>query len=63
MAGLTQLTLLYLVNNQISDLSPLVANTGIDAEDEVDLRNNPLSPTALSEQIPALQARGVVVGF
>ena len=57
------LTGLYLYNNSISDLSPLVANTGLGSGDEVDVRNNPLSATSLNTYIPALQGRGVNVQF
>ena len=58
----TSLDYLYLRNN-ITDLSPLVANRGLGSGDRVDLRNNPLSATSLNMHIPALQVRGVDVQF
>ena len=63
LSSLTNLTLLYLDGNNLSDLSPLVANTGLGSGDEVELRGNPLSCTALNTHIPALQSRGVTVHF
>ena len=62
LSGLTRLIDLFLNRNQISDVSPLVDN-GLAEGDIVDLRGNPLSDEALTTQIPALQARGVHVGF
>jgi len=49
--------------NEISDIDPLVENTGIDSGDEVDLLDNPLSSTSIDTYIPALQARGVTVYY
>ena len=63
LANLTNLDKLLLYSNSISDLSPLVTNTGLGEEDQVDVRNNPLSDTSLNTHIPALQARGVDVRF
>ena len=63
LSPLTNLSVLSLYNNQISDISPLVANAGLSAGDVVDLRNNPLSDEALNDYIPALQARGGEVIF
>ena len=63
LSGLTNLRNLDLGNNSISDLSPLVANTGLGSGDEVDVRNNPLSTTSLNTHILALQGRGVTVLF
>ena len=39
----------------------LVANGGLDEEDFVALRGNPLNREALTIHIPALEARGVIV--
>ena len=61
LSHLNNLTELYLGGNQIEDLSPLVANPGLSEGDVVDLRGNPLRDKALTEQIPALRARGVEV--
>jgi hypothetical protein len=58
---LTSLTILYLDQNQISDIAPLVSNAGLATGDTVDLRSNPLSPSSVNVYIPALQARGVTV--
>ena len=63
LTGLTRLAWLELANNLIEDVAPLVANTGLGEGDRVNLENNPLSDQARSEQIPALQARGVEVQY
>ena len=63
LSGLTDLKWLYLGFNGISDIAPLVANMGLDSEDRIDLRGNPLSDTSLNTHIPALQGRGVNVIF
>ena len=60
---LNELRWLRLDENQITDLSPLVANPGLGDGDEVYLEGNPLSDQALTEQIPALKARGVDVRY
>ena len=57
------MTYLYLYNNSISDISPLVANTGLGDEDTVDVRWNPLSYQSIHTHIPILQSRGVTVEF
>ncbi|MBE0566372.1 MAG: leucine-rich repeat domain-containing protein [Krumholzibacteria bacterium] len=61
LAGLENLAVLHIHYNRIADLAPLVANAGLGQGDEVDVGHNPLSATALAEQIPALEARGVSV--
>ena len=61
LAGLTNLHRLYLAKNDITDIAPLVANTGIGHGDTVDLTDNPLTLTAICEQIPQLESRGVNV--
>ena len=63
LSGLTNLTYLNLIFNNVSDLSPLVANTGLGSGDVVDVRSNPLSDTSRNTHIPALQTRGVDVRF
>ena len=60
---LTNLKRLWLNNNRIEDVTPLVANTGLGEGDRINLEHNPLSAQARSEQIPALQARGVEVQY
>ena len=59
----TNLTSLSLSGNSISDISPLVANTGLGSGDTVDVSDNPLNDTAINTHIPALQNRGVTVEF
>ena len=63
LAELTSLTWLNLAGNGISDISALVANAGLGAGDEVDLRGNPLDAAALETHVPTLLARGVTVRF
>ena len=60
---MTNLSLLSLENNQIEDISALVANTGLGEGDEIYLTGNPLSDQARNEHIPALQARGAYVAY
>jgi internalin A len=50
-------------NNKVSDLSPLVANTGLVSKNEVNVKGNPLSSSSIRTHIPALQRRGVRVEF
>jgi len=54
---------LGLSNNQISDISPLVKNSGIGIGDGVDLRGNPLNHEAYKVHIPTLIERRVHVLF
>lgn len=63
LAGLNNLRHLELNSNQISDLQPLVDNPGLDAGDNVYVRNNPLGYVAINTDIPILQSRGVGVYF
>ena len=62
-AGLTRLWWLVLNNNRISDISPLVDNTGLGTGDTVRVGHNPLSYASINTHIPALQSRGVDVKF
>ena len=48
----------HLAANRVSDLSPLL---GLNSLKETDLDGNPLSETALNEQVPDLLSRGVSV--
>ena len=57
------LTTLNLSGNSVTDLSPLVSNTGLGSGDTVDVRGNPLSYVSITTHIPALQSRGVTVYF
>ena len=63
MTGLTNLLELYLAENSVSDLSPLVANMGLGANTEIDVQGNPLSYPSIYTHIPALQARSVYIDF
>ena len=63
LSGLTNLTSLYLQRNSISDLSVLVSNTGLGSGYTVNVRGNPLNSVSIDTHIPALQSRGVTVGF
>ncbi len=58
--GLTSLTKLYLPENCISDLFPLL---GLSVLVYLDLDYNPLSATAIKDQIPQLRDNGVGVAF
>ena len=61
--GLTNLTYLNLSGNDISDLASLVANKGLGERGTVDVTENPLNDASRNTNIPALQARGVVVTY
>ncbi len=69
LAGLTNLTAsefspsLNLAGNDIEDLSPLVANTGLGSGDKIDVGGNPLNSTSIDTHIPTLESRGVEVEF
>ena len=52
---------LDLEGNQITHLSPLLANTGLSNGDIIYLRDNPLSAIALSQHVVYLEERGVDV--
>ena len=52
---------LWLQDNQVSDISPLVRNRGLAEEDKVRLESNPLDGRSVSDFIPQLQGRGVEV--
>ncbi|MBM3214625.1 choice-of-anchor C family protein [Candidatus Poribacteria bacterium] len=47
--------------NMVADISPLAANPGLSSGDAIELRDNPLSAASISEHIPALRGRGVIV--
>ena len=65
LVGLLELFELRLNNNQISDVDPLLStglgHMGLGDPDYLDLRENPLSCTSISEHIPALESRNVAV--
>ena len=61
LGGLTNLRRLDLQGNSITDISALVSNTGLSSGDRVDLRGNQLNETSISQHIPTLSSRGVVV--
>ena len=55
--------MLGLMQNQISDISPLVDNPGLGEGDDVILVNNPLSEESVNVHILELEARGVTVEY
>ncbi|MDD5043110.1 MAG: leucine-rich repeat domain-containing protein [Patescibacteria group bacterium] len=61
LSNLTALTTLWLDYNRISDISPLVSNSGIDNDDEVDIRYNPIDCAAQGVNIAELRSRGVIL--
>ena len=61
MAELTNLTVLGLEDNNISDISPLVANKGLGEGDRIYVDRNPLNAVSIDTHIPALRSRGVQV--
>jgi internalin A len=61
LATMKYLADLDLTGNAIEDLAPLVTNTDFGTGDRIWLARNPLSETAINDQIPALRTRGVVV--
>jgi len=63
LAEFSNLQGLNLSSNNISDISPLVENSGLSAGDTVDLRNNPLSTISIDDYVPQLEARGVAVAL
>ena len=58
---LTGLRELKLTNNRVTDLLPLVYNTGLDSGDVVYLEGNPLSQYSREWHVPTLEARCVTV--
>ncbi len=60
-AGLPNLTQLLCSENQITDLGALVKEKKFGEGHILHVRNNPLTPECLKDQIPALKARGVTV--
>jgi PKD repeat protein/Leucine-rich repeat (LRR) protein len=60
---LTNLEELICSGNNITDIKPLVNNTGLGMNDHIDLRDNPLSIEAITIDIPALEARGAIVNW
>jgi hypothetical protein len=63
LSGLVNLTMLGLMQNPLSDISPLVDNPGLGEGDDVILVNNPLSEESINVYIPELEARGVTVEY
>lgn len=58
---LANLQIVYIQENLIIDIYPLIQNNGIDNGDIVNLTNNPLSEISINTYIPQLEARGVTV--
>ena len=65
LAGLTKLTELHLMSNNISDISPLITLYPEATSEGLffPLYGNPLSDASVNTHIPALQAKGISVGF
>jgi len=61
LSNLTNLEDLSLKNNQINDILPLVQNAGIGYGDIVRLSGNPLNSPSVTNYIPQLRDRGVLV--
>jgi len=54
---------LYLQNDLITNIYPLVQNGGLGTGDRVYLDGNPLSDDSINIYIPELVARGVIVSY
>jgi Leucine-rich repeat (LRR) protein len=54
---------LYLGRNNISDISSLLANSGLSEGGTVYLRGNPLNSTSVNDHIPQLEGRDVNVVY
>lgn len=63
LSSLIRLTYLDLHRNNISDVSPLAANTGLGSGDYIDVTGNPLNSASINTHIPALQDKGVDISF
>ena len=61
LSNLPLLRWVYLNTNRITDLSPLISNTGVGSGDFVRVYANPLSATSRNTHVPALRDRGVNV--
>ena len=61
LAGLTRLSRLWLQNNSISDLSPLIENTRLGDGDQINVSENPLNRASIDLYIRVLQIRGATV--
>jgi hypothetical protein len=59
--GLSNLSWLNIGSNKITDIAPLVQNSGLGEGDKLDLRYNPLNDISINVYIPELRARGVEV--
>jgi len=57
LAGAHKLHWLDLHHNQITEISALLANTGLGGDDFLDLRGNPLTEETVCADLPVLQAR------
>ena len=59
LSSLAEIANLDIGFNNVSDLSPLVDNSGLSDGDYLSLYMNPLSEEAITTQIPQLLGRGV----
>ena len=63
LTGLISLDHLILGENFISDLSPLLSNTGLGSGDKIEVYGNPLSEDSLKTHIIALRRKGIYVNI
>jgi internalin A len=61
LSSLTQLNIVDLIANQLTDLSPLAANPALETGDFVYVAQNQLACAAQAANIQAMQDRGVSV--
>ena len=58
-SSLSNNSILDLSNNSISDLFPLVVNTGLDDSTDIHVFGNPLSDISINTHLPTLRGRGI----
>ena len=63
LAELPRLSLIELDDNDVADISPLIANAGIGLGDQVFLSGNPLSSASIAGSIPELREKGAFVSY
>lgn len=61
MAGLLELDYVDLYSNKVTDIGPLVDNSGVGEGDQVFIKSNPLDCTVQASNIQTLRDRGVVL--
>jgi len=63
LSELVNLKVLSLRQNGITDIQPLIMNSGISSGDSVNIVGNPLNEDSTDTYIPELEARGVEVFY